>query len=213
MIKKIAKENYVYIVLIVIFILVFHIAINSEIHESIIKFDNDFFVAINDFRSNFLTSMFKIFTNFGNIYIPALIIICLFIFKKNKWIGYLQASSYLIAGIITYLSKLLIARPRPLVALIKIPSSYSFPSGHTLTSIVFYIMLAYLLTYKSEKEVRNSFIILATFFSLLIAFSRPYLGVHYLSDILGGMILSIPILLMLINIIDKNFSKKLSRKK
>ena len=213
MIKKIARENYFYLVLIVILILLFHIAINSEIHESIIKFDNDFFVAINDFRSNFLTSMFKIFTNFGNIYIPALIIICLFIFKKNKWVCYLQASSYLIAGIITYLSKLLIARPRPLVALIKIPSSYSFPSGHTLTSIVFYIMLAYLLTYKSEKEVRNSFVILATIFALLIAFSRPYLGVHYLSDILGGMILSIPILLMLINIIDKNFSKKLSRKK
>jgi len=213
MIKKIAKENYVYIVLIVIFILVFHIAINSEIHEEIIQFDYDFFTAINDFRSEPFTSVFKFFTYFGNIYIPALIIICLFIFKKNKWIGYLQASSYLIAGIITYLSKLLIARPRPLVALIKIPSSYSFPSGHTLTSIVFYIMLAYLLTYKSRKEVRNSFVILATFFALLISFSRPYLGVHYLSDILGGMILSIPLLLMLINIIDKNFSKKLSRKK
>jgi membrane-associated phospholipid phosphatase len=73
-------------------------------------------------------------------------------------------------------------------------------------------MFAYLLTYNCKNEVRNSAIILSTIFALLISFSRPYLGVHYLSDILGGIILSIPILLMLINVINKNYSKKISRK-
>ncbi len=212
MIKKIFKENYPYLIVIVFIILLFHFVINSNMFDSIIELDNTFFEVINDFRSDFLDSLFKVLTCFGNIYIPVLIIIALLVFYKNKRIGLLQGGCYAIAGIITYLSKIFIARPRPLEAIIKMPSSYSFPSGHTLTSIVFYIILAYLLTIKSKKEVRNSVIILATIFALLISFSRPYLGVHYLSDIFGGMILSIPVLLMLINIINKNFRKKISGK-
>lgn len=212
MIKKIIKENWNYLVVILFLILLFHFVINSSYSDIIIKFDNTFFESINDLRSDLLTNIFRVITFFGEIYIPALIIICLFIFKKNKWYSILQTLSYAFAGIITYLSKLLIARPRPLTSLINMPSTYSFPSGHTLTSIVFYIMLTYLLTFNSKKEVRNSSIILATIFSLFISFSRPYLGVHYLSDILGGILLSIPILLMIINIIDKNFKKKISGK-
>ena len=212
MIRKIFKDNWNYLVVILFLILLFHLVINSSWYNTIISFDNSFFESINDFRSEPLTIIFRIFTFFGEIYIPLAILICLFFAFKKKWIFAFQAGSYAIAGAITYLSKLLIARPRPLSALIKIPSSYSFPSGHTLTSIVFYVMLAYLLTYNSKKEVRNSTIVLATFFALFISFSRPYLGVHYLSDILGGMILSIPILLMLINIINKNFKKEISGK-
>jgi len=212
MIKKIFKENYLYIIVIVFIVLLFHFVINSNISNSIIELDNTFFEIINDYRSDFLNTIFKILTCFGNIYIPVLIIIAMLIFYKNKWFGLLQGGCYAIAGIITYLSKILIARPRPIEALIKIPSSYSFPSGHTLTSIVFYVILTYLLTIKCKKETRNSLIILATIFALLISFSRPYLGVHYLSDIIGGMILSVPILFMLINIINKNFKKKISGK-
>ena len=212
MIKKILKENYIYLIVILVLILLFHFVINSSCYETIISFDNKFFESINDFRSDFMTVIFRIFTFFGEIYIPLIIIICLFIFKKNKWYSFIQVGCYVIAGVITYASKLLIARPRPISALIKIPSSYSFPSGHTVTSIVFYVILIYLLTYYSKKEVRHSSMFLASIFALLIAFSRPYLGVHYLSDIIGGMILCIPILLMLRNIINMNFNKKLSGK-
>ncbi len=210
MIKKIIENNWVYMVLIFAIILIFNYVMNSETYETIIKFDNNFFEAINDFRSTTGTEVFKIFTYFGSIYIPLLILLCLMLFIKNKWIVILQTASYGIAGVITYIAKILIARPRPGSALIAIPTSYSFPSGHTLTSIVFYVMLVYLLTFNSKKEVRNALIVLATIFSLLIAFSRPYLGVHYLSDILGGMILSIPLLFVLINTINYLFSKKLS---
>lgn len=198
--------------LVLIVILIFNHVMNSNYYESIIEFDNNFFSSLNDFRSDTATSIFKIFTYFGNIYIPLVILVCLLIFVKNKWIFLLQTCSYAFAGIITYLAKILIARPRPLEALIKIPSTFSFPSGHTVTSIVFYVMLVYLLTYNSKKEVRNASIVLATIFALLISFSRPYLGVHYLSDILGGMLLSIPILVILINVVNLNFSNKLSGK-
>ena len=212
MIKKIIENNWVYMLLILIVILIFNHVMNSETYSKIIEMDNNFFSVMEEFRSDFLTVLFKFFTSFGNIYIPLVILVCLLIFFKNKWIFLLQSGSYAIAGIFTYLAKIIVARPRPVTALIKIPSSYSFPSGHTLTSIVFYVMLVYLLTYNSKKEVRNALIVLASVFALCIAFSRPYLGVHFLSDILGGIILGVPILLVLINIVDKIFNKKLSGK-
>ena len=134
---------------------------------------------------------------------------CILIFLKNKWIFYLQTSCYAIAGIITYISKLLAARPRPVEALIKIPSSYSFPSGHTLTSLVFYFMLVFLLTYKIDKKKRVIYLLLTFVLSLNIAFSRVYLGVHYFSDVLGGIIIAIPCLYLFMNIINKNYSKKI----
>lgn len=212
MIKKIVKENWIYLLIIFLLILIYYLVFNSKYYDSIMAFDNKFIKSINAFRSDSMTSIFKIITVFGDFYIPFIILVCILLFIKNKWIFTLQVGGYSIAGIITYLSKVLIKRPRPVSALIEIPSSYSFPSGHTLTSILFYVLLVYLLTYNCKKEVRRSSIILISIFTFLIAFSRPYLGVHYLSDIIGGIILSIPTLLMIINIINKNFSKKLSGK-
>ncbi len=212
MIKKIIKENWIYLLIIFVIILINYVVFNSKYYVEIFKFDNNFFGIIDNFRSDSLTNIFKIITHFGDFYIPFIILVCVLLFKKNKWVFTLQTGGYAIAGIVTYLSKIIIRRVRPVSALIDMPSSYSFPSGHTLTSFVFYILLVYLLTYNCKKEVRNSLIILTSIFTLLIAFSRPYLGVHYLSDIIGGFILSIPTLLMLINIIGKNFSKKLSGK-
>lgn len=84
--------------------------------------------------------------------------------------------------------KALFQRPRPdICPWLDFPdSSYSLPSGHALTSTVLYGLAAYLLaqTYPSKKALlygASGFLILA------IAFSRPYLGVHWPSDVVCGM--------------------------
>ena len=132
-----------------------------------------------------------------------MVIVCILIFIKNKKYFYIITSGYAFAGLIVFISKTITQRPRPLEALIEIPKSFSFPSGHTLTSIVFYITLWYLLTYKSAKKTKIITFILTVLIVILIGISRIYLGVHYFSDVIGGIILALPILFMIINISKK----------
>ena len=67
--------------------------------------------------------------------------------------------------------------------------SYSFPSGHAMAATIGFGMLAYVV--HSRRPGRATTIVaylLAAVLTLLVCASRVYLGVHYPSDVLGGVI-------------------------
>ncbi|TWI70163.1 undecaprenyl-diphosphatase [Pseudoduganella lurida] len=67
-------------------------------------------------------------------------------------------------------------------------ATYSFPSGHTSGATLFYGVLAsYLVTTSPSWRVRGAAMAGATLMVLLVAFSRVYLGAHFLSDVLAAM--------------------------
>lgn len=116
--------------------------------------------------------------------------VALLLFKKTRTVGFTLLIALLINMFLTNLTlKDLFARPRPytvspeLVTLIEKLSSYSFPSGHTSVSfsgaLVLYRMM--------PKKVGIPAIILAA----MIGFSRLYVGVHYPTDVLGGIVVGI----------------------
>ena len=209
MIKKILKENYLYLIIIILLIITFLIIKNTNIYNKIVDIDYTVIEFIGNHVDKRLTAVFNSLTNFGDWYIPTIIIVCILLFIKNKWYFTLITGSYTISGLVVLISKLLVRRPRPLVALIDIPKSYSFPSGHTLTSILFYMVLWYLLTKNTNRFNKAVFFSLFILLAILVGFSRIYLGVHFFSDVIGGLILSIPCTLMCLNIINKNFGEKL----
>jgi undecaprenyl-diphosphatase len=72
----------------------------------------------------------------------------------------------------------------PLVTL----ATYSFPSGHASAATLFYGLLAsYVMIACKGWSVRLGTAAACTVMVLLVAFSRVYLGAHYLSDVLAGM--------------------------
>lgn len=102
------------------------------------------------------------------------------------------------------LIKVLIDRPRPTPALVRVSvffSDKSYPSGHVLAFTIFFGFLLYLLIKRTTHRARG--IIPAIVFILLIAtigISRIYLGAHWPSDVLGGYLLGIIWLLLAIRL-------------
>ena len=87
----------------------------------------------------------------------------------------------------------LVDRERPPVRhLDEAPPTSSFPSGHTAATIVLWGSLAVLANERARSAlVRNLFLVLAFVLPLLVASSRLYRGMHYLTDVLGGVLLGV----------------------
>lgn len=86
---------------------------------------------------------------------------------------------------------MLVDRERPPVThLDEAPPTSSFPSGHTAATIALWGALAVLASeHARSRLVRGLFLTLAIVVPLLVASSRMYRGMHYLTDVLGGVLL------------------------
>lgn len=66
-------------------------------------------------------------------------------------------------------------------------SSWSFPSGHAMGSVIGYGLLAYLLCLLLPRwRLRATVLAFTTLLVLVIGFTRLYLGAHYFSDVVAG---------------------------
>lgn len=105
------------------------------------------------------------------------------------------------------LLKWLIHTSRPVNALVS-ESSNAFPSGHATSTVVFFGLLIYIFWFKiNHKRMILSLYALAV---LIIGFSRIYLNVHWLTDVLGGYLLGLSILTLSVIIYEyynKNYVK------
>lgn len=162
----------------------------QHLDEAIIRF------IYNNLHFKFLNELMIFITTLGNSGI-VWIIICAILISKKKYRVFglaglfaLILNAILGEGIIKHLVK----RPRPFLTmedislLIKAPNGYSFPSGHTSSGIAVMSVLTY---YKDKLCKLETLIKCGWVLAILIMISRVYLTVHYLSDILGGVLLGV----------------------
>lgn len=146
--------------------------------------------ATNTFTQSIHTSVLTTFSKFTavafdpiTLIIISLIIATFLYFKKSKSQAIFLASTMLTTGIIIKLLKEIFQRARPLNTLI-VKSGFAFPSGSTTTALVFFGLIIYLF---ANKKYKFAVILTATIIVLLVGFTRIYLQVHWLTDVIGGI--------------------------
>ena len=171
-------------------------------------FDNFIYNIVINLKSDFMTNVMKGITFLGSVKFIIIINVLLFIYSmvKKKYNLLLITISSITSPIVNNILKVIFKRPRPIIINMIEERSYSFPSGHSMISILFYGSIIYLLNKYKIKHCKLISIILSILI-LLIGISRIYLGVHYPSDVLGGY-LTAGICLTIITLIYKKKCKE-----
>ncbi|MDO1448100.1 phosphatase PAP2 family protein [Rhodocytophaga aerolata] len=106
-------------------------------------------------------------------------------------------------GLSVRYGKLIFHRVRPADVGFYEETNFSFPSGHSTTAMVLFGMLTYFLMRNSHsRKQRLLYFLMGLLLVLLVGFSRIYLGVHFLSDVLGGYLLGATWMIMGITVIE-----------
>lgn len=157
-------------------------------------------------RNSKLTNVFTVITNIGGAYALLSISVLLLLIKRDKKISLMIAINLAMVFITSQIFKFIFRRSRPAEIFLVNATGYSYPSGHMMVSSAFYFYILYLINKKVKNKIIKVIIFIFTVLLVfLIGFSRIYLGVHYTTDIIGGLILAILYLMIYIKSTEKFF--------
>lgn len=195
MVLKLKKNyrRYLFLIPLVLFIADYFLVVNGWMKT----IDQFIFELLRSFASEQLTMIFKFITNLGSFF--GILIVILLVFLVNRKVSYICLGASIIQVLLNMTIKAIVRRPRPDVDVFIRETNYSFPSGHAMAITCLYGLLIYYL-YKSKIKYRKLLITVCIFIIVLVSLSRVYLGVHYFSDIIGGILLSLSLVLYICNI-------------
>ncbi|HEX2271333.1 MAG TPA: phosphatase PAP2 family protein [Pyrinomonadaceae bacterium] len=180
------------------------------------QFDDVTRAAVHQLAAPAMTTVMRAVSFLGStlfLFIATGIVIVGFALRKWGREAKLFALTMIGASLLNISLKLAFKRPRPVPFFDPLPpETYSFPSGHALTSCVFFGALAALLAARiRNRRVRTVvWIVCATMF-LLIGFSRIYLGVHYTTDVIAGYAAAL-IWILVVRFVEMTLRRRRRRK-
>ena len=195
--KAFLKENTKTIIL-SIFLLIIFIAIAADVSSNdtglMLKTDAWLNTEMMSFQIQSLNGIIILITD---ILSPTTLIIlsiagAIFLFYRGwKSKAIFIALSVGGGALLSYLTKIIFHRARPENGLIE-ASSYSFPSGHAMMSVIFFSLVIYCFGKHIRNEAhRRLFIIANIVLASFSGLSRLYLNVHWLSDVVAGFLLGL----------------------
>lgn len=195
MVSKLKKNyrRYLFLIPLVLFIADYLLIVNGWMKI----IDQFVFESLRFFASDQLTEIFKIITNLGSFW--GILIVIFLVFLVNRKVSYICLGASIIQTSLNRVIKAIVRRPRPNVDVFIRESNFSFPSGHAMAITCLYGLLIYYL-YKSEIRYRKLLIVICVLIIVLVSLSRVYLGVHYFSGIIGGILLSSSLVLYISDI-------------
>jgi undecaprenyl-diphosphatase len=171
------------------------VAITHELRErDVDAIDRAVLIAVAHTRTPSLTMIAVDLTGLGSITVVTLfsiVALVVLILLRDRWGAVQLVAASAGAGVLTGISKNFIDRPRPTAVthLVDV-SGYSYPSGHSLSAAALYLTIA-LIASRHLDSYRSRVLLLGMTFGVvcLVGASRVYLGVHYPSDVVAGVLL------------------------
>ncbi|WP_175538904.1 phosphatase PAP2 family protein [Mucilaginibacter polytrichastri] len=181
--------------------------------------DERFSKDVQQYQNPVLDTAMEIISWFG--YFPGSIIMVvlatgIFLLLKYKREALFMLSTAF-AGVVSTIFKIIVNRPRPsepLVHVFKKASQQSFPSGHVLFYIVYFGFLTMLMIQLKDlpKSIRIIIGSFSVFLIFSIPFSRIYLGAHWFTDVVGGVLIGIVCLYVLSYFYERKATKQYENK-
>ena len=152
--------------------------------------DDAWLSLMEDLEVPWLLSVAELFHHLGSVPIAlttSLLVSGAFIVAKKWWAFWAWFAIVAGAQVFSTVTKLLVDRPRPIDALVH-ESSASYPSGHAMVSgAAIGIGLAVIVGIIWPNRYRL-FLGLGIAYAVVMAWSRTYLRVHWLTDVVGGLL-------------------------
>lgn len=185
------RTNIIIIIVLAIILLLEIVLVKLGVFNTI---DNFIYSHASKIINNTNTLIFRGFSVLGTeIFI---LFFCLIWIILNKSRGVAISVVVLASTLLNQVLKIIVRRPRPNINPLAVENSFSFPSGHTMIMVVIGGILIYLLWQKrgdnakcNTKWIARNVIltVIICLIAITVMFSRIYLGVHYFSDIIGGI--------------------------
>ncbi len=158
--------------------------------DALVRADIAVFQALQELRTAPGDTVMIMITEFGDsvVVVSMTIIVLLWLAWMRAW----RTAAYWLVAIagasaLNTAIKVALHRARPTELLYTGWSAFSFPSGHSTINLVLYGFLAFLVVRHGRPAWRLPIAAGSACLVFLIAFSRLYLGAHWLSDVLGGL--------------------------
>jgi undecaprenyl-diphosphatase len=198
--------------------LIFFGWLTSEVLEGETRhFDEVTREAVHQLASPLLTTMMRGVSFIGStlaLTIGTIVVVVQFAMRKWGREARLFAITMIGAGLLNITLKLAFKRPRPVPFFnLTAPETYSFPSGHSLTSACFFGALAAILTARvKSRRLRVMVWVVCTLMFVVIGFSRIYLGVHHTTDVIAGFAAAL-IWILVVRFVETELARRRRRKK
>jgi len=173
-------------------------AVLCALTATLAAFEEAAFIFLQSRANTFFTTLARILTFAG--FFPLLIGIDLVIEvippSRHKF-GFMSAFAAGAGYTINHIFKVIFQRPRPSVNQMVNSTGLSFPSGHSAAAAAFFVViLIYVVVNVKDKSISIPSIILCVAMPIIVAISRVYLGVHYITDTVAGLVLGTIIALL-----------------
>ena len=176
-------------------------------------FDSQVYSMVSRFLSPRTTTVMKAITMTCSI--PVIggisVVLCLIGIKNRRlrFRNFMMLVNIAAAWLLNYLLKSIFQRQRPALDQLTVETGFSFPSAHAMVGVAFYGYLIYLCIRFMWKPWNRICAVLFTLLIVAIGISRIYLGVHYASDVVAGLLCGTAWVLLFIRLVGNRQERKI----